>query len=166
MRIKLCNLDRKPLFAVTCDPDEPPGLVREAGGEREVHLDWEQALDEAHRLRQCPVCGCGELFARRDFPQAVGFGIVVVAATVATVLFAMGLLVASVSVLAAVVVVDGVIAFFTGRCLVCYRCRSEFRDIPIAKDHPGWDLATGEKYRPIEPSEFDEPSGGDEAAGS
>ena len=52
--------------------------------------------------------------------------------------------------LALVVLIDAIIYFFAGRCLVCYRCRTEFRDTPIRADQPGWELATGEKYRQVE----------------
>jgi hypothetical protein len=53
------------------------------------------------------------------------------------------------AILAAVAVIDALIYLFTGRCLVCYRCRSEFRNLPIRKDHPAWELAVGEKYREV-----------------
>jgi hypothetical protein len=33
------------------------------------------------------------------------------------------------------------------RITVCYRCRAEFRDVPINPEHEGYELAVGEKYR-------------------
>jgi hypothetical protein len=53
----------------------------------------------------------------------------------------------AVLVLAGVVLLDVIIYFFAGRCLVCYCCRSEFRNTPIDRHHRPWDVAVGEQYR-------------------
>lgn len=148
MRISVCNLKRDRLFDVTVDEAHPPTMVRPPGEEgSDVYLMWDRALDDQGHLRRCPVCGCRELFSRKDFPQVTGFAVVVLAAVLAMVMFGMRQVWMGLAVLAAVVLIDAVIFLFAGRCLVCYRCRSEFRDIPIGKDHRGWELATGEKYR-------------------
>jgi len=151
VRIDLRSLDRKRLFRVEVNPEHPPSVVQgppetDYAG-KEVFLDWDRALDDEDHLRRCPVCGCRELFVRRDFPQVTGFVVVVLAAVISLVLLGRGSPVLAVAVLAAVVLIDVAFFFFTGRCLVCYRCRSEYRNLPIPKDHPGWDLAVGEKYR-------------------
>jgi cell division protein FtsW (lipid II flippase) len=99
-------------------------------------------------LTQCPHCGCRELFVRKDFPQKLGLAIVIVAAVAFIVLaasrttFWIGALV-----LVAAVVVDLVLYLFVPRITVCYRCRAEFRDVPVNPEHEGYDLAVGEKYR-------------------
>jgi hypothetical protein len=148
MRIDLRDSHRQPLLSVEVDVNNPPTTVRGSGScDVPVTLDWTNAFDEAGHLRRCPACNCRELFVRKDFPQAVGFAIVVLAGIAALVLFAMNLVLWALAVLGAVVVIDGVIYLFTGRCLVCYRCRSEFRDTPIGEKHEPWDLAVGEKYR-------------------
>ena len=139
------------MFTATVDTAKPPTVVKgpahsDAEGQ-EVFLNWDRAMDDEGHLRRCPVCGCRELFVRKDFPQLTGFAIVIMAAGIALYLFKEQYLLPAVLLLAGVVIADVVIHFFTGRCLVCYRCRSEFRDLPIRKDHPGWDLAIGEKYR-------------------
>lgn len=168
VKIDVHNERRERLFRVEIDAADPPSVVKPpegaggAGGEpaggggeqvgaelpREVYLEWDQAMDDQGRLRRCPVCGCRELFARKDFPQVTGFVIVVLAALVAMWLFVGARqVIAGLGVLAAVALIDAVVYLFAGRCLVCYRCRSEFRDTPIRKGHPGWELAIGEKYR-------------------
>ena len=149
MRLDLRTPDRQPLFAVQVQAHNPPTVVRPPHGDgTEVHLDWTEALDEQGHLLRCPACGCGELFVRKDFPQRLGLALVVAAAAASVVLFALHMMPAAFIVLAAVAVVDAVIYFFTGRCVVCYRCRTEARDLPIGREQKGWDLATGEKYRP------------------
>lgn len=149
MKIDLHNRQREKLFRVEVDDRDPPPMVRSPDGHREVYLEWDQAIDDHRHLRRCPACGCRELFVRKDFPQVTGFAIVVLAAVLAMWL-SLGAeqVIAGLAVLGAVALLDALIYFFAGRVLVCYRCRSEFRDTPIRKDHPGWELATGEKYRP------------------
>ena len=50
-------------------------------------------------------------------------------------------------VLLAAAVIDAALYLFVPKITVCYRCRAEFRDVPINPDHSGFELATGEKYR-------------------
>ena len=99
-------------------------------------------------LTACPKCRCADLFVRRDFPQKLGLSIVVVAAVTFLALaarpryFYLGALV-----LAVAVVLDAAIYLFVGKVTVCYRCRAEFRDVPVNPGHEGFELAVAEKYR-------------------
>ena len=99
-------------------------------------------------LSACPKCGCTDLFVRKDFPQKLGLAIVVVAAVAFLALasrpryFYLGALV-----LVAAVVIDAAIYLFVGKVTVCYRCRAEFRNVPVNPEHEGFDLAVAEKYR-------------------
>lgn len=99
-------------------------------------------------LSACPKCGCTDLFVRKDFPQKLGLAIVVVAAVTFLALasrpryFYLGALV-----LVAAVVIDAAIYLFVGKVTVCYRCRAEFRNVPVNPEHEGFDLAIAEKYR-------------------
>lgn len=157
VRIDLRDLNRRPLFSVVVDEKNPPAVVRrpspgEAGadaGPDEVYLNWEKAFNDEGYLRHCPACGCRELFVRKDFPQVTGLALIVLVAIVAMVLFGVGQVMWALTVLGVVAAVDALIYLFTGKCLVCYRCRSEFRGMRIRPGHPGWELATGEKYRQI-----------------
>lgn len=99
-------------------------------------------------LQACPNCGCADLFIRKDFPQKLGLAIVVIAAVTFLALaarprwFWLGALVL---VLAAIV--DAILYLFVKKITVCYRCRSEFRDVPLNPKHEGFELAVAEKYR-------------------
>jgi hypothetical protein len=154
VRIDIRDLERRHIASVEVDDKDPPTVVRTSGDAAapQITLDWDQAVDDEHRLRKCPVCSCRELFVRKDFPQVTGFVVVVLAAVIAVVLFAQEQWAMSMAVLAVVVLIDVVIYFFTGQCLVCYRCRSEFRDVPIGPEHKAWELSIGEKYRRPQPS--------------
>ena len=50
-------------------------------------------------------------------------------------------------VLLAATLLDAALYFVVGKVTVCYRCRAEFRDVPVNPEHEGFDLAIGEKYR-------------------
>lgn len=106
------------------------------------------AQTEAKSLDACPQCGCADLFIRKDFPQKLGLGIVFVAGIAFLWLassrnhFYLGAIV-----LLAAAFVDAVLYWFVPRITVCYRCRAEFRDLPINPAHEGFELAIAEKYR-------------------
>ncbi len=136
----------KPIRVYLDPADRPQAIGPTDTHQAKVQLTWDDALDPHSRLLRCPVCSCRELFVRRDFPQRLGIGIVIAGAVVAMILFSLDQVVTGLAVLGAVALVDALIYPFTKRCLVCYRCRSEFRGLPIPRDQPGWDLATGEKY--------------------
>ena len=99
-------------------------------------------------LTVCPACGCRDLFVRKDFPQKIGLGIVILAAVSFLFLaakrqsFYLG-----VWVLIAAAAIDVLLYAVVPKITVCYRCRAEFRDVPINPEHEGFELAVGEKYR-------------------
>src|SRR5688500_10428696 len=101
-------------------------------------------------LHACPACGCKDLFIRKDFPQKLGLAVVVLAALSFLVLaanprtFYIG---AWVLVIAAAV--DAVVYVFVGKVTVCYKCRAEFRDVPLNPEHEAFELAVAEKYRGV-----------------
>ena len=102
-------------------------------------------------LTQCPKCGCRDLFIRKDFPQKLGLSIVIVAAVSFLALatsrqhFYLG-----VYVLIAAAIIDAALYWFVPKITVCYKCRAEFRDVPVNPQHEGFELAVGEKYRAID----------------
>ena len=93
----------------------------------------------------CAVCGCRELFVRKDFPQRLGLAIVVIFGLAAIYFFRTSVLLAW-GVLAAAVLVDLMIYAFLGRVTACYACRGEYRRCRLNPAHEGFDLATSEKY--------------------
>jgi drug/metabolite transporter (DMT)-like permease len=99
-------------------------------------------------LEQCPKCGCAELFIRKDFPQKLGLSAVLLAGIAFLWLaasrqrFYLGAIV-----LVAAAVLDGLLYIFVPKITVCYRCRAEFRGVPLNPGHTGFELAVAEKYR-------------------
>jgi len=150
MRIEVRNSERQLLTKVDIDPDKLAYTVTPPDRNApSINLDWSQAFNEQGSLHRCPVCTCRELYVRKNFPHAMGLATVVVAAVSAVCMFAFRQIIWGLAVLGGVALIDAMIYPFSKRCLVCYRCRSEFKDLPIEVNHPGWDLSTGEKYRPV-----------------
>jgi hypothetical protein len=105
---------------------------------------------ESEPLTSCPRCGCNDLFVRKDFPQKIGLGIVIIAALAFLVLAASrGNFYLGAIVLVIAALIDAMLYALVPRMTVCYRCRAEFRDVPINPEHEGFELAVGEKYRKV-----------------
>jgi len=151
MRVEFKDQNRHPLGSKTLEPNDRPREVQIEGidGPRTVDLQWEDAVDESDRIVRCVACGCRELFVRKDFPQKLGLALVIAAAAVSVIFFAFDHLLASMGVLAAAVVADSLIFSLTPKCVVCYRCRTEYHGLDIAPSIEPWELAIGEKYRPV-----------------
>lgn len=103
---------------------------------------------DVHFLTACPACGCRDLFIQKDFPKRLGLSVVTIAAIAFLVLassrqhFYLGVIVLIVAAL-----IDAVLYLVVPKITVCYRCRAEFRNVPLNPDHEGFELAVGEKYR-------------------
>ncbi len=155
MRVSVNDIHRAPLGRAAIDEKSRPASALLDGCGRRIDLHWEGALDEQGRLHRCPLCGCREIFKRYDFPQRLGLMLVIATAAGAVILLILWQVIWAMLLLLAAVVVDRIIYVFTGQCLVCYRCRSEFRDLVIDDSHEPWDLAIGEKYRPVRQNHSD-----------
>ena len=85
---------------------------------------------------------------RKDFPQKLGLGLVVVAGVVFLILAARrSTFYVGVWVLVAVTLIDALLYWFVPRVTTCYKCRADFRGRPIHPEHGAFELAVAEKYR-------------------
>lgn len=163
MRIDLRDDQRRPVGKATVDlAERPTRIVAEPAGSgasrmsvapsgnggapaREVFLHWETAVDDSGQLRRCVACGCTDLFTEKAFPQVTA--IIVVLAFTGAIVGAVGW--ASTPVLYGMLIIlilDVAILVLSRRRLVCYRCRSAFRDLPIARYHRSWDRAVADRH--------------------
>ena len=93
----------------------------------------------------CAVCGCRELFVRKDFPQLFGGAVVVVFGVAALYAFTISVAIAW-SILTAAVLLDAIIYLLVAKLTSCYACRAEYRLCSIDPALEGFDLARSEKY--------------------
>jgi len=169
MRIDLRNPKRERLFTVEVDPASPPTVVRPVGsggsGVAEalgsggtggvggtggaVHLNWDRAIDDEQHLRRCPACACEDLYVRHEVPRLTAFVMIALAAVMAIVVLGLGRLHYALIVLGSVGLIDaGVYLFYSGKVMVCYRCRSEYRGMPIGREAKPWESGIDEQHRP------------------
>jgi hypothetical protein len=152
MRIELRDENRRRIGRLTVDATLRPTRVsvipRHGNGnaQREVFLDWDTAVDDAGQLRRCVACGCADLFREKAFPQVTG--LVVLLAFIGAIVGAFGLAtnLPVLIIMAAVLVLDVAILLFSSRRLVCYRCRTSYHKLPIARYHRPWDRGTADRY--------------------
>ncbi|HWL95027.1 MAG TPA: hypothetical protein VNT79_16020 [Phycisphaerae bacterium] len=110
---------------------------------------WLQIPEEMANDRlvnQCACCPGREFFIRKDFPQKLGFALVVIFGLAASIAYYYERVLVTFAILGALVVIDALIYLFVGKVTVCYRCRAEYRGFAYNPAHEGFDLATSEKY--------------------
>lgn len=157
MRIDLRNTQRQKLFTVEVDLSSPPTVVRgsvedgpdgQRGKPQAVHLNWDRAIDDEQHLRRCPACGCEDLYARQVFPRLTAFVLIALAAVVAIVMLGLGDLRYALIVFGVIGLIDAAVyLFYSDKMLVCYRCHSEYRGLPIGREAKSWRAELEERYR-------------------
>jgi hypothetical protein len=100
-----------------------------------------------HELRRCLVCGSGDLFIRKDFPQRLGLAIVVAGFAASCVTWYFYWTYLTFAVLFATALADMGLFFIVGESLVCYRCQAEYRRLARLAEHGPFNLETHERYR-------------------
>ena len=103
--------------------------------------------DAADELDRCLVCGCKELYARKDFSQRLGLAIVVAAMVLSSIAWGFHWRYTTYGILFAAALIDVALYFSVGNLLQCYRCRAEYRGLPGLDQREPFDLETHEKFR-------------------
>lgn len=161
MRIELHDEFQKLSGKVLIDPAKRPSRVRLTDQEGEVFLDWDIALDDAGQLRRCLSCGCTDLFHEKDFPAIVGVLVVFNYAGLLVGLFG-GAENFFVWLTMIVLLVAGLVFLIGSKMrLVCYRCRTSYYDLPIARYHRSWDRAIADRHPLQVPAPIKPPIGED-----
>ena len=146
MRIALRDDDGRRRGVIDVDERARPTRVAAPdGAEREIYLEWESAIDDAGHLRRCVACGCSDLFCEKAFPQITGFVVILAFAGATVGLLGLATTPMLVAMLA-VLVIDVAILLVSQRRLVCYRCRTSYHDLPIARYHRHWDRSLADRY--------------------
>lgn len=146
MRIEVRDDERQRIGWVEVDPAARPTRVEIPETDKETFLQWDAAVDDAGRLRRCVVCGCQDLYVQRMFPQLTGFVVVLAFAGAAIGILGLAENPLVLAALVIVLVLDIASFAFRRHRLVCYRCRSSYADVEIARHLKPWDRAVAERY--------------------
>ena len=129
--------------------------VGEVAGEttalRCAACSWQRPVAESNRSAaepaECVVCGCGDLWRQKDFPQRLGVLMVAIGALLSTIFWWRMEPAWAIGVLLLFALVDGVLYTLMRDVLVCYRCGSRHRHTPLDGRHERFNLETHERYR-------------------
>lgn len=115
------------------------------------NCDWQGdprpgSVDE-EGVHQCAVCPSEELYLRKDFSQTLGLAIICIGFAVSCIPWYYHRPIEAFAILFATAAFDGVLWYFTGNVLECYRCRAQYRNVPGLDSHEPFDLEVYEKYR-------------------
>lgn len=98
---------------------------------------------------RCLVCPGAELYLKKDFPQKIGFAVVVVASIASAIAWYNYQFVAAFAILFVMAAIDLVLALTMPEALVCYRCGAQYRGLTSEqlRRHERFDLEVHERYR-------------------
>ncbi|MBI3838953.1 MAG: hypothetical protein HY288_13610 [Planctomycetia bacterium] len=102
---------------------------------------------DGDQLCRCLVCPSTDLFVRKDFPQRLGVGLVILGIVGSSVAWAYSLVIVTFAVLFATALVDVVLYLIVPDALMCYRCGAQYRMAEGMARHGAFNLQTHERYR-------------------
>lgn len=108
----------------------------------------EDAVD-GERVKRCLVCPSTDLFVRKDFPQRLGVGLVVIGIIGSIIAWANYSILWTYGILFATALIDVALYLMVGDALMCYRCQAQYRGVEEMDTHGQFDLETHEKYRQL-----------------
>jgi hypothetical protein len=95
----------------------------------------------------CAVCGNAELYKKKDFPHALGMGILVAACLASTVTYLLYEKTLTWAILLGSAAFDGLLYLWVKDVIVCYRCQAHYRGVPASSDHKPFELTIHERHR-------------------
>ncbi len=114
-----------------------------------ANRDWQRNVSHAgaDQPANCQICGCGDLWRQKDFPQRVGVMFVATGAILSTIAWYYMYPLVAIGVLLFFAAIDLVLYVVMPDVLVCYRCGGRHRPAKIDDDTPRFDLEVNERYR-------------------
>ena len=101
------------------------------------------------RITRCLVCPSTELFVRKDFPQRLGVGLVILGFSASSFAWAYYQVLLTFAILFVTALVDLVLYVLMGQSLMCYRCGAQYREVSRDGRHGAFDLETHERHRQL-----------------
>ena len=98
-------------------------------------------------VHKCLACGSGELFLRKDFPQRLGVGIVVLGVIFSSIAWYDHRVLMTYGILFLTALLDLVLFVTMGTVLECYRCHAQYRGSREDGEYDPFDLEVHERHR-------------------
>jgi hypothetical protein len=98
-------------------------------------------------LPACVLCGCPDLYRKKDFPHGPGLAILSLACLISFVTYGLYEKWLTWAILIGTALFDGLLYLWVGDVVVCYRCGAQYRGLPVRREHGPHDLGTAERYR-------------------
>lgn len=95
----------------------------------------------------CLVCGTGDLYLQKDFPQRLGLSILGVGMAFSTLAWWQYWYPAAMAFLVLSAAIDFGLYYAVPDVTVCYRCGAQYRGFEKRAEHAAFDLGVGERYR-------------------
>jgi hypothetical protein len=102
---------------------------------------------EDSRLSRCLVCPSVDLFVRKDFPQRLGVGLVLLGVIGSSISWGYGWPIVTFAILFATALVDVILYLIVPNALMCYRCGAQYRQVVGLDRHGAFDLEVHERHR-------------------
>jgi hypothetical protein len=102
---------------------------------------------DGEQLCRCLVCPSTDLFVRKDFPQRLGVGVVVLGIVASSIAWGYALPIVTFAILSASALIDVVLYLIVPDALMCYRCAAQYRLAAGMGRHGSFDLETHERHR-------------------
>jgi DNA-directed RNA polymerase subunit RPC12/RpoP len=101
------------------------------------------------QISRCLACPSTELYARKDFPQRLGVGLVILGFVGSSIAWANYHVLWTFAILFVTALVDLLLYIIMGESLTCYRCGAQYRGCDEIERHGGFNLETHERYRQL-----------------
>lgn len=98
-------------------------------------------------LAVCAGCGTPDLYRKKDFPHALGMGILIAALLASTVTYWFYDWWLTWAILIGSAAFDGILYLCVKDVIVCYRCHAEHRGVARPDRVPPFELTVHERYR-------------------
>ncbi len=125
--------------------EECSGVIQCPRCAQKPPINITETVRNSNMVDCCAVCGCRELFVRKDFPRRLGLLIVLIFGAAAIYYLRISVIIAW-AILTGAALLDLFIYLVIGRVTTCYACRAEYRKCNLNPAQEGFDLAMSEKY--------------------
>lgn len=124
---------------------DPSGEVTCPNGHRPISFSHSEAVRKDERVDRCSRCATTAFYVQKDFDQRAGCLLLALGAGLALVISKVFGGVWFVPALLVFAFVDLLVARRVGSVVICYRCDSEYRDVPRAASYEPYDPHIAER---------------------